>query len=88
MVNLLPIPLLILLAGPFDGVGHITALLDCSMEQSLRCCLLRLLASVLVPGAMDNAHRTITANGQAFVKAGGVQLTVGLVTGGCQVGHI
>lgn len=70
-----------LLEGPFDGVGHITALLDCSMNRPLRCCLLRLLESALVPGVGEAAPRVIAANGQAFVEAGGVQLAVDLIAG-------
>ena len=70
-----------LLAGPFDGVGHITLLLDCSMSKPLRCCLLRLLEAVLAPRSMVDAPRVIATNGQALVKAGAVQLAVDLIAG-------
>ena len=70
-----------LLAGPFDGVGHITLLLDCSMSKPLRCCLLRLLEAVLAPRSMVDAPRVIAANGQALVTAGAVQLATDLIAG-------
>ncbi len=72
------------LAGAFDGVGHTTALLDCSMDRAVRCCLLRLLESLLAPDSSpqdDKAARVAAANGRAFVEAGGVQLAVDLVAG-------
>ncbi len=70
--------------GAFDGVGHVTALLDYSMDRAVRCCLLRLLESLLAPEASrqdEKAGRVAAANGQAFVEAGGVQLAVDLVAG-------
>lgn len=68
-------------AGPFEGIKHGTALLDRSLDRGLRCCLLRLLESCLVPQSDDGVQRVIAANGQAFVQAGGVQLAIDLVTG-------
>ncbi len=70
--------------GAFDGVGHVTALLDFSMDRAVRCCLLRLLESLLAPEASrqdEKAGRVAAANGRAFVEAGGVQLAVDLVAG-------
>jgi len=70
--------------GAFDGVGHVTALLDYSMDRAVRCCLLRLLESLLAPEASrqdEKAGRVAAANGRAFVEAGGVQLAVDLVAG-------
>ncbi|KAL0042756.1 hypothetical protein WJX79_009797 [Trebouxia sp. C0005] len=70
--------------GVFDGVGHVTALLDYSMDRAVRCCLLRLLESLLAPeasGQDEKAGRVAAANGRAFVEAGGVQLAVDLVAG-------
>lgn len=73
-----------LLAGPFDGMAHTTALLDRSMDRAVRGCLLRLVEAVLSPeGAQqdERARRGAAANGRAFVQAGGVQLAVDLVAG-------
>ena len=70
--------------GAFDGVGHVTALLDFSMDRAVRCCLLRLLESLLAPEASrqdEKAGRVAAANGRAFVEAGGVQPAVDLVAG-------
>ncbi|KAL0040215.1 hypothetical protein WJX77_000548 [Trebouxia sp. C0004] len=70
--------------GAFDGVGHVTALLDHSMDRAVRCCLLRLLESLLAPEASrqdEKAGRVAAANGRAFVEAAGVQLAVDLVAG-------
>ena len=70
--------------GAFDGVGHVTALLDYSMDRAVRCCLLRLLESLLAPEASrqdEKAGRIAAANGRAFVEAGGIQLAVDLVAG-------
>lgn len=74
----------ICVTGVFDGVGHVTALLDYSMDRAVRCCLLRLLESLLAPeasGQDEKAGRVAAANGRAFVEAGGVQLAVDLVAG-------
>ena len=74
-----------LLAGPFDGMAHATALADCSMDRVVRGCLLRLLEALLAPESAqqdDKARRAAAANGRAFVDAGGVQLAVDLVSGG------
>lgn len=73
-----------LLAGPFDGLAHATALADRSMDRAVRGCLLRLLEAMLAPEAAqgdDKARRAAAANGRAFVDAGGVQLAVDLVAG-------
>lgn len=79
-----------LLAGPFDGMAHTTALLDRSMDRAVRGCLLRLLESLLAPGSAkqdDRGARAAAANGRAFVEAGGVQLAVDLVAGWCVALH-
>lgn len=73
-----------LLAGPFDGMAHATALADRSMDRAVRGCLLRLLEALLAPEAAqgnDKARKAAAANGWAFVGAGGVQLAVDLVAG-------
>ena len=73
-----------LLAGPFDGTPHATALADRSMDRAVRGCLLRLLEALLAPESAqqdDKAKRAAAANGRAFVEAGGVQLAVDLVAG-------
>ncbi|KAK9809260.1 hypothetical protein WJX72_012293 [[Myrmecia] bisecta] len=70
--------------GPFEGLGHITALLDRTMSRSLRHCLLRLVEALLVPNTAtqdERASRAAKANGVLFVEAGGVQLAVDLLTG-------
>ena len=51
------------------------------MDRALRSCLLRLLEAALLPQAAEAAPRVTSANGQAFVRAGGVQLAVDLITG-------
>lgn len=69
-------------AGPFDGTGHLTALLDRTMDGSLRHALLGLLeALVALPaaGMEDAAMRAARANGRSFVEAGGLELAVDLV---------
>lgn len=68
-------------AGPFDGVEHITALLDLTMDRAMRSCLLRLLEAALLPQAAEAGPRVTAANGHAFVKGGGVQLAVDLIAG-------
>ncbi|KAK9868448.1 hypothetical protein WJX84_004951 [Apatococcus fuscideae] len=68
--------------GPFDGTGHLTALLDRTMDGSLRHALLGLLeALVALPaaGMEDAAMRAARANGRSFVEAGGLELAVDLV---------
>ena len=73
-----------MLAGSFDGMAHVTALADRSMDRAVRRCLLRLLEALLAPESAqqdDKARRVAAANGRAFVKAGGVQLAVDLVAG-------
>ena len=63
-------------------MGHVTALLDYSMDRAVRCCLLRLLESLLAPEGSrqdEKAGRVAAANGRAFVEAGGVQLAVDFV---------
>lgn len=61
------------------------------MDRAVRCCLLRLLESLLAPEAAkqdDRASRAAVANGIAFVDAGGVQLAVDLVAGRWFKSHI
>ncbi|KAK9822709.1 hypothetical protein WJX81_005943 [Elliptochloris bilobata] len=70
--------------GAFEGVAHVTALLDVTLSKPLRHCLLRLAEALLLPAAAredERAARAATANASAFVAAGGVQLAVDLVAG-------
>ena len=69
-------------AGPFEGTSHLAALLDRTMDASLRHALLNLLeALVALPpaGTEDAALRAARANGRSFVEAGGLELAVDLV---------
>ena len=71
-------------AGTFEGVAHVTSLLDATLSRPLRHCLLRLVEALLLPAAAredERAARAAAANAAAFVAAGGVQLAVDLVAG-------
>lgn len=71
-------------AGPFDGVRHATALMDFSMNATLRQTVLALIQSLLLPLAAATKPKAETAaksNGAAFIEAGGVQLLVDMLTG-------
>ena len=65
-------------------MAHAVALLDRTSNGALREALLRLVHALLVPACAatsDAASRVASANGAAFVSAGGVQLAVDLVAG-------
>ncbi|KAK9807966.1 hypothetical protein WJX73_008492 [Symbiochloris irregularis] len=70
--------------GPFNGMAHSVALLDCTANGALQDVLLGLVHALLVPSSAatsPGAQRSAAANGAAFVRAGGVQLAVDMVAG-------